>query len=316
MDKNLYILTGENYMIRKSVTRLEESLDIQHPQLNIVDFKTMPKADELKDACLAVPFMANKRLVIVSDCTVLSKGSAEEAKRISAFLEKIPESTVLVLCIEGAADKRRVLYKQINKRGIVRDFAAPRRAESIGFVVQCAKEQGASISRKAAEMVVDAVGYDYYALDNETAKLAVYSGFKEIKPEHVSECVSATLEYNVFELHGLLIGGKANDAKLLLDDIMRSERPEALTGLIARKVRDMYKVRALLDAGYSYGKIASAIGVKGFVAEIISKECRKFTQNELRNGLKVLADLDYSVKSGEKDAYLALPETLLKVYKL
>ncbi len=316
MDRNLYILSGDSYLQRKSVNQIKDSLLIQNKDLNITEFKSMPKSDELKNACFSVPFMDEKRMVIVSDCTVLGKGSAEESKKIAGFLEKIPDSTVLVLCTQGTVDKRRTLYKEIKKKGIVKEYTAPGRIDCINFVLQVAKELGVSISRKSAELAVDFAGCDYYTLENEINKLAVYCGFKEILPVHIEECISRTLEYNVFELHGMLINGKTTQAMKLLDDIMRSERPEGLIGLIARKIRDMYKVKALLDSGYAYRRIAPILGIKSFVADIIARESKKFTQEELRCGLKLLADMDYSIKSGESDAYLALPGTLIRIYKL
>jgi membrane protein DedA with SNARE-associated domain len=151
---------------------------------------------------------------------------------------------------------------------------------------------------------------------SEAAKLAAYSGYGEITSRHVEECVSKSLEYNVFEIHGLLIKKQTGKAKQLLEDILKSERPEGLIGLIARKIRDMYKVKALLDRGDGPEEITSILKMKNFVAEMAIKECRQYTQQELRKALKVLADIDYGIKCGEKDASLALPEALFEIYKL
>ena len=120
----------------------------------------------------------------------------------------------------------------------------------------------------------------------------------------------------MFEIHGLLISRQATKALALLEDILGTERPEALIGLFARKLRDMYKTKVMLDAGFGYGKIAASLGMRSFVVEILVRECKRFSQAELREALKALADLDYMVKSGEGDAGLALPEALVRIYKL
>ncbi len=315
-DKNVYIFLGESYMVKMSVRRLVQSLDISNEQMNIVDYREMPKADEIIGACAEVPFMSEKRLIIVWDCSVLrAKGSAEEAKKIAAYIDNIPDETVLVLC-SNSADKRRALFKQIKKIGHVAEFAAPKQAECVEFVIARAKIYNAQISRKTAAELTAIAGYDYYALDNEVAKLAIYSENKEITSVHVEECASKTLEYNVFEIHGLFVSKQAAKARELLADILKAERPEALIGLFARKIRDMYKVKMMLNARYSLSKIATQLKIRSFVAEIISRECKRFSGQELRYGLRELANLDYAIKSGEKDASLALPEALVKIYKL
>jgi DNA polymerase III subunit delta len=317
MRKNVYIFSGESYMVRRSLTNLRQSLDITYPEMNVSEYKTMPKADEIIESCCSVPFMSPCRLVIVSDCTVLtSKGSAEEAKKIAAYLGRMPETTVLALCTGEPTDKRRALYQEVKKTGEVVEFGEPERSDCISFVIKTAKEQGSSINSKAASDLADLAGRDYYSLENETAKLAAFCGYKEITPAHVAECVSKSLEYNIFELHGYLINKQAGKAQELLEDILREERPEGLVGLIARKIRDMYKVRTMLDSGFSFGKIAGTMNISSYVAEIISRECRSFTGQELRSGLIALADLDYAIKSGEADASLKLPKTLFKIYKL
>ena len=111
-------------------------------------------------------------------------------------------------------------------------------------------------------------------------------------------CAARSLEYNVFEIHGLFVSRKAQQARALLADILDAERPEALIGLFARKIRDMYKVRAMLEAGYRAPVIAKQLKMKPFVVDIIVRECRRFSAEALRRALTVLADLDHAVKAG------------------
>ncbi len=316
MKKNIYIFSGDSFMVKKSVRELRKALDISNEELNVTDFKSMPKADELIAACAQVPFMSKYRLVIVSECSVLrAKGGAEQAKKIADNLEKIPDSTALVLCVDSA-DKRRGLYKKAKKMGEVKEFAEPRQADCINFIIEQADSLGVKISRQTAAELVSVSGCDYYTLENELKKLAVYCKKEAVTSEHIKQCCSKTLEYNVFEIHGLFVNKQAQKAKLMLDDILKSERPEMLIGLFARKIRDMYKAKMMINAGYSLDKIAGTLHVKNFVAQILYKECKRFSVSQLRNGLLLLADLDYSIKSGEKDASLALPEALVRIYSL
>lgn len=304
-------------MVRENLHALTKSLDIAFEQINITSFKEMPSADALTAACAEVPLMSPMRLVIVRDGSILyAKNTTREAKRIAAFLPDLPDTTALVFCSDEAPDKRRALYKKIKEMGQVKEFSAPRHADCVRFAAQQAKCRGTSISRSAADALVSKAGCDYYTLDNEIAKLAVYADGETITAEHVTACASRSLEYNVFEMHTLLVSGKAAQARRLLDDVMKEERPEALVGIFARKIRDLYKTRAMKDAGFGHDRIAAQLKLPGFVTSKLIEECRSFTQQELRSGLITLAELDYTVKSGQKDASLALPDALVKIYKL
>lgn len=315
--KNLYIFAGDNYMVRSSLKKLKSALNIPYETLNITEYKTCPKADELIAACAEYPFMAENRLLAVLDCPWLyASGSAEEAKKLAAYVDKMPETTVLVLCGSESPDKRRVLYKRISELGDVREFAAPTAAACADFVMAEAKAQGVRMSMKTAEELVSLSGCDYFTLENEMAKLAVYSDFQEISSAHVKACASRSLEYNVFEIHRLFAEKKAQAARDLLAEILESESPEGLIGLFARKVRDMYKTRTMLDAGFAEERIASALNVKSYAARMLVKECGRFSAAQLREGLKRLAELDFGIKSGQADAELALNAALVSIYGL
>jgi len=312
---NIYILTGESYMINKSVRDLKKKA--QNPQLNVTEYKGMPASAELISACAQVPFMSDTRFVSVAGCSVLNaSGSAEEAKKIAVFLERMPDTTILAMCSAEPPDKRRALYKYVKKNGTVREFAPPGNYECASFVEKQAKAKGAAISAKAAAALVSVAGRDYYTLENEVDKLAVYSGFGEITLKHIAECASRSLEYNVFEIHNLLADKQADKAFALLADILEQERPEALIGLFARKIRDMYKVKTMRDAGFSEQQTAKQLALSGYAVSRLIKDCSRFTADSLRRGIGILADTDYGIKSGGKDAALALNKALVCIYGL
>lgn len=310
---NIYIFTGESYMINKSLRDLKKMA--ANPELNVTEYKTMPSSAELITACVQLPFLSDMRLVVVTDCSVLNaSGSAEEAKKIAVFLERIPETTVLAMCSSEPPDKRRALYKYVKQNGTVREFVTPGNYECASFVEKQAKAQGASISAKAANELVSLVGRDYYTLENEVNKLAIYSGFGEITLEHIAECASRSLEYNVFEIHNLLASRQADKAYALLAEILEQERPEALIGLFARKIRDMYKVKTMRDAGFSEQRIEQQIGLGSFAVQSLIRDCARFSADSLRQGIGMLADVDFGIKSGRTDAALALSKALICIY--
>jgi len=165
-----------------------------------------------------------------------------------------------------------------------------------------------------ARLLVEIAGCDYYTIENEMNKLAAYTDGGVVRAADVRACASASLEYNVFAIHGLLVKKRAGEALKLLEAVMAEQRPEMLIGVFASKIRELYKVRAMKDAGYDKGKIAQNIGKGSFIAGKLIEECARFSASALRQGLCGLADLDHAVKSGQKDASLALPDALVKIY--
>ncbi len=314
---NIYLFCGDSFLIKKNVKALQASLNIQNEELNVATFRDMPSVDELIGVCSQVPFMSDKRLVILSEVSLLAaKANAEEGKRLAQFLPTLPTTTVLVMCFSGAPDKRRVLYKQIGKLGQIKQYADPKPDACADFAIDEANSVGAKIGRPAARELVELVGCDYFALRNEVGKLAIYADRAEITSKHIKECVSRTLEVDVFELHNLLVQKKATNAAALLRDIMMDSRPEALIGLIAYNFREMYKIKVMLDLSYSINRIAAMLKSRDFIVRRRAGECKRFSQGELKDSLVRLSNLDYAIKSGGKDASLSMHAVLVKIYKL
>ncbi len=305
-------------MVRGSLNKLKASLNIQMEELNVTIYNEMPDVQQLIEACAAVPFLADNRLVVVRDCALLTSatGGKDDAKRLADYIERLPDTTVLVLCTPDAPDKRKTLYKRACEIGVVKDFEAPNPSACAAFAAEQAKAHGAKMNAAAAQQLVALAGCDYYALENEVSKLAVYAGFGEITAAHVNACVSKSLEYNVFEIHKYFVNRQASQARDMLEALLEEERPEMLLGLFARKLRDMYKVKTMLDVGYGQGKIASLLGMKPYPVQMLAKECARFSQGELRWSLNLLAELDFGIKSGRCDAALAMADTLARAYKL
>ena len=122
-----------------------------------------------------------------------------------------------------------------------------------------AAQKGKTLPAAEAALLVQISGCDYYTMASEVAKLTVFADGDRITSEHVRACASKSLEYNIFALHeNACEKRQAQAAKSLLEDVMQRERPEALVGLFARKVRDMYKTKAMSEAGFNAAKIAVA----------------------------------------------------------
>ena len=201
MKRNVYVFAGEGYMVRESLARLRASLDIQMEELNVTVFSEMPSADQLIETCAAVPFLSPVRLVAVRDCTALTAaGNKDEAKKIADYLERLPDTTVLALCVAEALDKRRILYKRAAELGTVREFPAQLRSASIRSGAAKAGRKLARAARSSLSIWWGAIITAGNEVINWRCKRRQrdYGGACEC-------CVSRSLEYNVFEIHRLFV---------------------------------------------------------------------------------------------------------------
>ena len=103
---SLYIFYGDDgFGMAKTVQTMVEKLgDPQTAELNLTRLDQNTRLEQLRGAAFAMPFLSERRLVVVSPALNLVK-SAKNNENLLAFLEKLPESTGLVLVIETEFEK-------------------------------------------------------------------------------------------------------------------------------------------------------------------------------------------------------------------
>lgn len=312
--KKVYIIYGEEEYIRqKAVNALIDSLQLQLPDLNHSVLLNRAKLADIITACETLPLMDEKRLVHVKNHEMFTS-KAEDTKLLEEYLVKIPESTVLLFDNTGKIDKRRRLYKAIEKAGQVKEYSKPAYGEIIKIVADEAKKRGLMLSNDAAPALVAQSGQDIFTLISELDKFAGFKQGGTITKADIEEFASRSLEYNVFSLHALFMQGKAGEALALLNQVMEAEKnPFGVIGLVASKFRLMLKARALMEAGYTAAEVQKNMGGNPYAAKEAVQDAKKLSTAQIREGLNLLAELDYSLKSGQGGRYLT--ETVfLKIY--
>jgi DNA polymerase-3 subunit delta len=312
-NQKAYIIYGdEEYIRQKAIHALVQSLAFQMPELNHAVLERAKVADIIM-ACETLPFLDEKRLVQVKNFEPLT-GKGEDCKPLEDYIPKLPQTTVLLLDIPGKVDKRRRLYKIIEKTGRVVEFSKPALPRLIEIVCQEAKEKGLALSKDTAEALVRQSGQDLLVLSGELDKLASIAQNGKVTKEDIREFASKSLEYDVFSLHSLFMQGKPAKALSLFNQVLETEKsPFGVIGLIASKFRLILKARTMLDARYAPGEIISTLGVHPYAAREAMNDAGKFTAEGLRRSLKALAFLDYSLKSGQ-GAKLLAEKVLLDIY--
>ena len=140
-------------------------------------------AETVITAARRFPMMAERQLVVVKEAQQMK--SLEE---LAVYCQQPLDSTVLVILLHGAsADKRRGLYKAVQKTGVVVESALLRDYEMPQWISSYYTGRGLSIHPEAAQLLAESAGTDLGKIAVETEKLLknLPEGTREIKVEDV-----------------------------------------------------------------------------------------------------------------------------------
>ena len=150
----------------KEVDRWKKGFIEKHGDLNLLEIANGEiEVAELRSNISSLPFLGEKRLIILKDC--LKKAELKEA------LVDIPSSTVVLIAETNPPDKRTSLFKHLSVVATVRLFLPPKGAQLRTWVERRAEFHVGHIDGNAAAYLINICGENLWNLDNEIQKLCL-----------------------------------------------------------------------------------------------------------------------------------------------
>jgi len=305
----LYLLYGADELARsEAVKEYRAAVPTDLADLNITWLEGRKlKVDALAAACEALPFLADRRLVIVEDALKQLK-SADVRDAIKAYLPRVPETTDLLFVEREDFDKRSALFTYLKKSATVREFAPKEGAELQRWLRDRAKLLDARLAPDAGTLLVEFCGNDSRSLLNELRKLAAYVGPDgTISSDAVRLMVQDTGESSVFAFVDALAARQLGLALGLLRGLLDDgQAPTYLLFMIGRQVRILLQVKELAGQRLRPDAIAAELGQKPFVVRKALDQANRFQPQALVQLHDRLLELDHWSKTGRIEPHTAL----------
>ncbi len=297
---------------------------------------------EIIHACDAIPFMGDKRLVIVDGLLAhlsdvkKDKGSKKSREtgsgngpeepntqhfpllqELTQYLGRLPDTTVLVFLENQTIPGNhplRALCQASSPKGNIREFRSFSASKKDGpgqlaqWIKERAKSKGIGLSSDALKLLATYVGYDLRLLDQELDKLGAYaSGTGKVSAAEVRQLVTYVREADIFEMVDALGRRDIREATILLHRMLdEGKAPLYLLTMIVRQFRIMIQVKELSALGSSIPESSRQLGLHEFVIQKGLAQARNFSFGQLSDIYDSLAEFDSAIKSGRIGDILAL----------
>lgn len=270
---------------------------------------------ELQQVCDALPFMSDRRLVIVHNHLrqLLRGGGKRESEGIEAltdYLPTMPGSARLIFVEDETLPKSHPILKLAEKHeaGHISTFDGPGRGELAGWIAKRVEAKGATIERAAADALAMAVGDDLRLMDSEIEKLTVYAGIERpITTADVELLVPYAGTANVFAMVDAIGRRDGRTALRLLHKLLdENAAPLYLLSMIVRQFRILIQVKELSAKGLATSTIAKQAKLHPFVAEKAQRQAMNFSMGQLEAIYARLLETDLAIKTGQMGDVLAL----------
>ncbi len=299
-----YILTGDDEFLVRNAESSFESI-VKGSEDFSLRILTAPKPQEVVESALTISFFG---------CSVVlvREFSAKDIKPVLDYLAKPNPATVLVFScpdedfIKKTENKATVvlcdkLTQDMIDKWILREFS----------------RAGRTITKDALKLFVDNCGGKMNRISMEINKL-LYSDSAEIGVGHISEFVTKTLEFKIYELAEAIARRNADKAMEIYDTLVYSvsdiKNPytSILSGLYSHYRRLLYsKITPLREED-----VARELGVKPFAVKMAREQAAGYSSSKLLEILRKIGDSEYAFKSGRMSQENACESAVLGILAL
>ncbi len=319
----LHVLIGEDaFSIRQVLAEIKAGVGdptVLAANTTMLDGQQV-NLEQLKGTCETVPFLADKRLVIVEGLLARyeakgrsggkktrKEGQPDECQAIADYARSLPAFAELVL-VDGKTGNQNPLLQALLRVTKVRSFPLLGPVALRQWIERRVAAAGGSISRKAVELLARYVGNDLWVMSGEVDKLVLFTGGRGIEEDDVRRAVSYVQEANVFAMIDAIMEFRASYAQELLQQLLhQGAAPAFLLVMLARQVQLMFRVRDLRRQRKTRTEIQQALGLNSdFVLRKAWEQGERYSLARLKEVYHRLLEADLSIKTGRCEGELAL----------
>lgn len=292
LPQNLYYFwSEEDYflddLLRKAVEKVVAS---SQADFNYDIFHPSSDPGDIIDAASTLPFMANRRLVVIKGFNQYSKSAVDSL--LPYFRNPFENTCMIVLSQKAPAKKLSDIPWKLYKLGIEeRDIPA--------WIKRLAADKGIQMTGEAVECLIDHVGFDAGLLASEIDKLSM-SGKKRIDEKDIAASISSVREYTTFNLIDAIVAEQRTRAFMILESILTEKMlATSVMGTLNWHYREFYNL--WLNKGKKPQKMRMS------TYSILSKYVNSYNEDAFQQIFQTLHEADVAIKSsGRPDLVLEI----------
>ena len=264
---------------------------------------------EVIDLAETMPFLAERRVIILENSGLFAHGGEELAEYLSA-----PSETAYFVFVEPTVDKRSKLYKAATAKGRAIEFATQDEAVLKRWILGFLKKENKNITERDLNLFLDKTGSDMANIRGELEKLLCYCIDRDvITAQDIEAVCTKQVNSQIFDMINAVAERNQKKAMELYYDLLTlKEPPMRILFLITRQFNMLLQVKELKNKGIDANAIGEKVGLAGFIARKYVAQAAKFREDDLRRALMDCVESEEAVKTGRMNDVMSVELLIVK----
>ncbi|TXE07883.1 DNA polymerase III subunit delta [Gelidibacter salicanalis] len=296
--KPIYFLMGEEpYYIDKISDFIEDHVLTEEERgfNQMVLYGRDVTIDDIVGNAKRFPMMAEYQVIIVKEAQDLSRS----IEKLVDYAKNPQPTTILVMNYKyKTIDKRKSLYKTLNKMGMVYESKKLYENQVGEWIRRILAPKDFTIAPKASQMLVEFLGTDLSKINNELEKLQIIlPKGTQISPEHIEENIGISKDFNNFELRKAIGDNDVKKAHQIITYFAENpkDNPMVVTvSLLFNFFSQLLHFHGLTDK--SPRSVASALKINPYFVNEYITAARNFPMRKVSAVVATLREFDLKSK--------------------
>lgn len=299
LDEEL-IKDGVNLIVKREISE-----DLK--ELNLIRIDGINTTfDDIMNACETMPFMGDKKVVIVYRANFLQEKSDSTGTKIynemKEYISNLPPYTILIMyyLLNDKRDRPNKNKKltTIGKHVSVVYCDKLKKDKYIKKVAEVFKERGKQIGKVELTYFCDRVQNNFDIIKREADKLISYSEGREIKKDDINLLILNSSEDDIFDLVELIAQKKVDKAIDIMKEILyKSDQHMLIISAIEKHFFRLYEIKLKVAKGKRLEDLIADYRLPQFVCEKLVSQANRFSEKQLAELVKLCVKAETKLKS-------------------
>ena len=302
----VYIIKSNSYRLLKNKLK-EITKNIDNDNITYFDLEEN-SIEEIIEECNYSSLFNDKKAIIVYNSYIFNTKFEykEELEKLETYLNNPNTFTTLIFISDSVSSKKKCV-KMIKENNNYIELNMPKEDELKNSIKDYLKSNNYKIETDALNSIINNLNSNYDYILNELDKIIIVKKDYIINKDDINKYTIKIEQDNIFDFVDCIIKKEEKKIyKYLNNYINDKNEPAILFSNIATQYRLIYSSKNLAKQGYSEKDIATLFNVHPYRIKLAIQNSYNYTNEELKEKLLYIGELDEKIKLGILDKYVAL----------
>lgn len=324
---NCYIFCGsDEKLIKDHIKYITNNvLDKNFIDLNYSKFDgSKTDFETISDACETMPFMSDKKVVVVYRASFLDDSSGNKNSgdlknknfvMLNEYLKNPAPHCILIIYYTFLSDREKPSnkIKKLDKKTCVIKVDKLK-GESLQKKCRSLFEgAGAKIGKSELILFCAQVDNNMNIILNEIEKLVSFTNGREITKKDILDMMPQKSENDIFNLVDYLSQKNIKRALDILNELIyKGEKIPFILFMVARQFNLLFNIKLGIESGKTKETLANELRLHPYVCEKMISQSMKFTIKRLKRNIELCLDTEKVLKSTSTDDKINIEVFMIK----